>query len=158
MRIRVDDFFDLFLLCNLALGCNCIFLVEGAGIAARRIGHEFEMKLHQRRRIHNEVRAGMRGAVARGQCLRVRDAAAIIDGKDLGEGIIDAFDQRGRAAEVRLELNGIEEQRKVVGNLEADLLNARKELGIGVAEEVDGLHGVADDETGAALALRARPQ
>ncbi len=59
----------------------------------------------------------------------------------------------GCGAEVGREGDEVEEQRFGVGNLKANGLDARKELGVGVAEEVDGLHGVADHEAGAARAL-----
>ena len=51
-------------------------------------------------------------------------------------------------------MDRIEVERQVVGDLKAELLDTRKQLCIGVAEEVNGLHGVADDKAGAALALR----
>ncbi len=73
--------------------------------------------------------------------------------KTLAKRVIDAIDQRRRGAEVSLEMHGFESQRKFAGNFKADLLDARKKLGIGIAEEVDGLHGIADDEAGAPLAL-----
>ena len=57
------------------------------------------------------------------------------------------------AAEVGGEMDGIEEQRKIAENLKAEFFDARKQFGIGLAEAVDGLHGVADDEAGAALAI-----
>ena len=39
------------------------------------------------------------------------------------------------------------------GTSRPSCFDARKQFGVGVAEDVDGLHGVADDEAGAALAL-----
>ena len=99
------------------------------------------------------MRASLRGIVARGQRLSKCNAAAVIDGEDLGENVIHTINERRRGAEVSLELHGFESQRKFARNFKADLLHARKKFCIGVAEEVDGLHGVADDEAGAAFAL-----
>ena len=55
-----------------------------------------------------------------------------------------------RKLEVRAK---VEEQRIVLGEFEAGFADARKEFGIGVAEEIDRLHGIADDEASAALDL-----
>ena len=53
-------------------------------------------------------------------------------------------------------MDGIEEERKIAENLEAEFFDARKQFRIGFAKAVDGLHGVADNEAGAALAIGPR--
>ena len=49
-------------------------------------------------------------------------------------------------------------RRFAVGQFKTELPHAGEELGIGIAEEVDGLHGVADDKEGAAGSARAMRQ
>ncbi len=115
-------------------------------------GHEFGVQLQPRSGCSDEMEAGF-GVVAGGQRIRVLYAAAIFLSEDLSEYLIDARDQRVRAAEIGGEMDGIKKQREVAGNFKPQLLGARKKLGVGIAKEVDGLHGVADDEAGAALAL-----
>jgi hypothetical protein len=43
-----------------------------------------------------------------------------------------------------------------IGNLKANCFHAREKLSVGIAKKVDGLHGVADGEAGAASALGPR--
>jgi hypothetical protein len=93
---------------------------------------------------------GWEGGVGGGE----GDAAAIVGGKDLGEDLVEAADEGADGAEVGGEGDGIEEEWVGAGDLKAGFADAGKELGVGVAEEVDGLHGVADDEATAAFAVR----
>src|ERR1039458_6063316 len=50
-------------------------------------------------------------------------------------------------------MDGIEEKRKIAEDFEAQFFDAREEFRVGLAEAVDGLHGIANDETGAAFAI-----
>ena len=150
-----DDLFGLLFVRCLAQRRDLRFSL-GAGTArtaSHGLGHEFAVQVHARVLPGHEMRASLRGIVACGQRLSECDAAAVIDGEDLGKHLVDAIDQLRRGAEVSLELHGFESQRKFARNFKADLFHARKKFCIGIAEKVDGLHGVADDEAGAAFAL-----
>src|ERR1700722_4714245 len=50
-------------------------------------------------------------------------------------------------------MDPIEGKSKFVRNFQAVLFNARKQFRVGFAEAVNGLHRVADNEAGAALAI-----
>src|SRR5271156_6515523 len=50
-------------------------------------------------------------------------------------------------------MDRIEWESKIAENFEAVLFNARKQFGVGLAEAVDGLGRIPDDEAGAALAI-----
>ena len=97
------------------------------------------------------VGRGLAGGVGGGEL----DAAAVVRGEDGGEGAVELFDQRGDGTEVGGERDEVEGEGGWVGDLragefETDFFDAGEELGVGVAKEVDGLHGVADEEEGAA--------
>ena len=65
--------------------------------------------------------------------------------------------RRRRGAEVCRQMDWIELEWQIVAGISRpSTLYARKKLGIGVAEKIDGLHGIADDEAGAAFALGPR--
>jgi hypothetical protein len=82
------------------------------------------------------------------------DAAAVVFLKDLGKDFVEPGDERPGGAEVGGESDGVEEEWGGVGDFETGFPDAGEELGVCVAEEVNGLHGVADNETTAAFALR----
>ena len=100
-----------------------------------------------------EVFSGRGIALARGVGGGKGDAAAIVFCEDLAEDLVESFDERLGGAEVGREADGVEVERVVVMDFETGFTDAGEELGIGIAEEVDGLHGVADDKTTAAFAL-----
>ena len=84
------------------------------------------------------------------------DAAAIIDGEDLGEDVIQALNERRSCAKVGFEMQGIKAQSTFIGNIKTDTLNARKKFDVGITKEVNGLHRIANHEAGAAFGLRPR--
>ena len=69
------------------------------------------------------------------------------------KGLIELLDQSGCCAEVGFKRNEVKEKRFVAGDFKAHGFNAREELGVGVAEEIDRLHGVADNKAGASSPL-----
>jgi hypothetical protein len=82
------------------------------------------------------------------------DAASVVFCEDLGEDSVELVYERPGGAEVGGEGDGVEEERAGAGDFKACGFDAREEFGVGVAKEVDGLHGVADDEATAAFTLR----
>src|ERR1035441_3407930 len=98
-----------------------------------------------------EVEAGIGGAgrsLSDGLCGRESDAAAVICSKNFNKNLIEPVDQGWGGAKVGCERDEVEEERVRMGgvgvrDLKADRLHALEEFGVGVAEEVDGLHGVA---------------
>jgi hypothetical protein len=128
------------------LRCACSFnFARGLGIgefAASGLGNEVEMQ-----RISRTVTCRFfPRRFGRRKC----NAAAVIGREDLREGLIEPLNQPRRGAEIGREGNRVEEQRIVVWDFETKGFDARKKFSISVAEEVDGLHGVADHEAGAA--------
>ena len=96
---------------------------------------------------------GCAGSSRAGNALSKFDATAVVHGENLGEDFIQALNQRRRSAKVGCEMHGIEAQRQFVGDVKPDVFHARKQFGIGIAKEIDGLHGIADHEAGAAFGL-----
>src|SRR5271157_6664953 len=134
-----DDLFDL-------RSVRGLFFVYGiSGFAAHSLGNKVEMQRKRRSKAGPLFRKWL--------CSGEGNTVTIVVRKNLFEGLIVPGNQSGHCAEVGREGNEVKEQRLVVGNFKANFLHAREKLGIGVAEEVNGLHGVADNEAGAALAL-----
>ena len=76
------------------------------------------------------------------------DSTAVICGKNFNKNLIVFLYQIRHCPEVGRE--GDKVRAAVLCAISSRGFDAREELGVGVAEEVDGLHGVADDEAGAA--------
>ena len=110
-----------------------------------------------RRKLRNELYVQLDAGTRRAPWTSVRlrrteaDAAVVVLGKCCLKRAVERGHQLGRGAEVRSEAD----DREARGSSPSDNsrpsgLHAREQLGIGIAEKVDGLHGVADDEKGAA--------
>ena len=67
--------------------------------------------------------------------------------------IVQPANELRAGAEVRFQLNGFECQRFAIRQFESHLLYAREQFGVCIAEEIDGLHGVADDKEGTARGI-----
>ena len=89
-------------------------------------------------------------------CRGEGDAAAVVCAKICAKISLSRVDERLDGAEVRGQRDRVEEERYVVLDFEAGFADAREELGVGVAEKVNGLHRIADDEATAAFALGPR--
>ena len=95
--------------------------------------------------VPDEVRVG--GVVAGGVGFAVGDF--VVDGEDGGEGLVELLDERGLGAEV-----GGEVERGEGELAEAAGAEGIEEAGdLRLAEEVDGLLGVADEEDGLAMTV-----
>ena len=115
------------------------------GLSRSRARHKFEMKV--------EPRAGAGLVVASGLGGGKVNAAAVGDREDLCKDLVEPLDQGRSGAEVGRQGDEVEQKRFVLREFKANRSHAREELGLGLAEEVDGLHGVADRKTTAALAF-----
>ncbi len=76
-------------------------------------------------------------------------------GKELGEVVIEGLDEGGLGAEVGGEMEGGEGEGVGCGGEAAGVHGVDEALDAGLAEEVDGLLGVADEEDGLAVAVPA---
>ncbi len=74
------------------------------------------------------------------------DATAIVLSKAGCEGSVQLVNEIGRGAKVGAEPDRIERQRSFALDIKAGIAQAHKELGICIAEEINGLHGIADHE------------
>ena len=99
---------------------------------------------------------GWRGIFASRKRLRKFDAAAVVNGEDLGEDVIQTLNERRSSAKVGSEMHGIEAQRRFIGNIKADILYARKKFGVGIPKEINGLHRVANHKASTAFGLWPR--
>src|SRR6185437_6171656 len=97
--------------------------------------------------------AGMVSGCPRRACRRELDAAAVALREHQAEETIKLGDQRRGGAEVSRELHAVKEERLRIVRAQARHLYARKQLSVGIAEKINGLHRVADDEAGAVLAI-----
>ena len=88
---------------------------------------------------------------ARGFRMRVLNAASIGHGKDAFEGAIHLPHQSGHSTEISAQRHQIKHQRIARCNFHACVAHLCEQFGLGVAEEVDGLHGVADHKAGVPL-------
>ena len=69
--------------------------------------------------------------------------------------LIEPFDQAGAVRKLALSGTKSKSSGSSLRDLQASGFHARKEFGVGVAEEVDRLHGVADHKAGAPGRARA---
>ena len=129
------------------------FLPIGFGAALHGLRHEFKMKLHGGAAPVTRWRPGCADVFARRFCSGVANAAAVVGCKNLRKRVVDLLNERSGGTEVGSKNRGFETQWLIVRDLKAETLDTRKELCIGVAEEVNGLHGIADDETRAARTI-----
>ncbi len=76
-------------------------------------------------------------------------------GKDLREGVVEVFDEGALGAEVGGEMERREREGVVAGAELAGAHGVDEALDAGLAEEIDGLLGVADEEDGLGGAVPA---
>jgi hypothetical protein len=107
------------------------------------------MQLHGSCGAGNEMDAGAVPSFALriGSC--ESNTAAIVRGENIGKQFICALDEARRAAKVGRQMCGVEIEWQFAGEFQPEALDALKQLGIGVAKKVNGLHRIPDDEAGA---------
>ena len=92
-------------------------------------------------------------AFACGQRIRKRYTASVARCKDLSKGIVQPLDQRWNGPEIRRQWNEIQRKGLGIGNFQPHFFHTGKQFRVGIAEKIDGLHGIPDQKAGAAHAV-----
>src|ERR1700678_581392 len=135
---------------------NDLFRLLSLGIVKRACFVIVFRRMRDKLQVNLKVLNGFRGAIARRFGGGKFDAAAIRLSKDFSEDRIQPVDKLRSRAEVGAERNEIKKEGGGVGDFQAHFLDAGKQLGVGFAKEIDGLHRVADQEAGTAGAVGPR--
>ena len=147
-----DNLADLFLACMLALVCDLLPDACRVGIACVPgfcSRYEIEMKL--------KALCRACGWTTRGFRFGELDSTSVRNCKHFLERFIQAQYKLRIGAKIRGELDGMERKGFLFTEFKSSFFHAVKQLGLGVAEEINGLHGIADHEDGCGQSDRPRP-
>ncbi len=105
-----------------------------------------------------QLKPGLRSdiRVAGRFCGRKRHTATIISAEHVQKCVVQSMNKRSVSSEIGSQLEGVENEPFIVSQFEAAISHAREQLWIRVAERVNGLHRVTDQEDGATVLIAPR--